>query len=61
MKASYSALPSDWPIALELIESGKVIFKPMISEIIALEDIQSAFQQLLKPDAKWVQVVVAFE
>jgi (R,R)-butanediol dehydrogenase/meso-butanediol dehydrogenase/diacetyl reductase len=61
MKASYGALPGDWPIALELIESGNVILKPMISEIIPLEDIQSAFQQLLKPDVKWVQVVVAFE
>lgn len=33
----------------------------MISKLIPLEDIQAAFQELLKPDTDWVQAVVAFE
>jgi len=61
MKTSYGTLTHEWPIAVWLLESKKVQVKPMISEVIPLKDIQKAFQELLKPDTPWVQVVVGFE
>ena len=61
MKTSYGMLPHEWPIAMCLLESRKIQVKPMISNVIPLKDIQEAFQELLKPDTTWVQVVVAFE
>jgi len=61
MQTVYGTVPGDWLLAVQLIESGKIRVKPMISEIIALKDIQQTFQQLLKPDNPWVQVVVGFE
>ena len=61
MKTSYVTLTHEWPIAVWLLESKKVQVKPMISEVIPLKDIQQAFQELLNPDASWVQVVVGLE
>jgi len=61
MKTSYGTLTHEWPIAVWLLESKKVQVKPMISEVIPLKDIQQAFQELLNPDASWVQVVVGLE
>lgn len=61
MKTSYGTLPHEWLIAVWLLESKKVQVKPMISEVIPLRDIQKAFQELLKPETSWVQVVVGFE
>ena len=61
MKAIYGALRSEWPIALELLETKRIKVEPLITHIIPLNDIQYAFQELLKPDTGWVQAVVAFE
>ena len=61
MKTSYGALFHEWPIAMWLLESKKIQVEPIISNVIPLEDIQKAFQELLKPDTTWVQAVVAFE
>ena len=61
MKASYGALASEWPIALWLLESGRIEVEPMITHIIPLRDIQEAFQELLKPDTSWIQAVVSFD
>ena len=61
MKATYGTLPSEWPLALWLLESKKVDVEPLITNIIPLEDIQEAFQELLKPDTSWIQTVVSFE
>ena len=61
MKTSYGTLSHEWPMAMWLLESKRIQVKPMISNVIPLKDIQKAFQELLKPDTTWVQVVVAFE
>ena len=58
MKASYGALNSEWLISLGLMQEKKIQTKPMISRIIGLPEIQGAFQELLRPDTKEVQVVV---
>jgi 2-desacetyl-2-hydroxyethyl bacteriochlorophyllide A dehydrogenase len=61
MKAVYGALADEWPIASKLLESRRISVKPLISKIVSLGEIQEAFQELLKPNTGWVQVVVAFE
>ena len=61
IKTSYGTLAGEWPIVMSLLERRKVQVQPMISKLIPLEDIQAAFQELLKPDTDWVQAVVAFE
>ena len=61
MEAIYGALRSEWPIALELLESKRIKVEPLITHIVPLLDIQNAFQELLKQDTEWVQAVVAFE
>ena len=60
MKAVYGTLRSEWPIALGLLADKKIQTDPLITHVIPLEDIQSAFQEILKPDTEWVQAVVAF-
>jgi (R,R)-butanediol dehydrogenase/meso-butanediol dehydrogenase/diacetyl reductase len=61
IKTSYGTLAGEWPMAMGLLERGKVQVQPMISKLIALDDIQTAFQELLRPDTNWIQAVVAFE
>lgn len=61
MKTSYGILPHEWPIAMWLLESKKIQVKPLISNVIPLQDIQKTFLELLKPDTTFVQVVVSFE
>jgi threonine dehydrogenase-like Zn-dependent dehydrogenase len=61
IKAVYGTRAGEWPMAMALLERRKVRVQPLISKVIPLEDIQAAFQELLKPDTNWVQAVVAFE
>jgi (R,R)-butanediol dehydrogenase/meso-butanediol dehydrogenase/diacetyl reductase len=61
VKASYGTLAGEWPMAMSLLERRKIQVQPLISKLIPLEDIQTAFQELLRPDTDWVQAVVAFE
>jgi len=61
IKTSYATVAGDWPLAMGLLERRKVQVQPMISKLIALDDIQTAFQELLRPETTWVQAVVAFE
>ena len=58
MKACYSSLNSEWPIALALMEQKKIATRPMITKVIGLEEIQPTFQELLQPDNAQVQVIV---
>ena len=58
VKACYGSLNSEWLISLALMAEKKIQTKPMITQIIGLEEIQEAFQELLKPDTPQVQVVV---
>jgi len=59
LQASFSSLPEDWRIALDLMRSGKVSVAPMLSEdsFIPLEDIQQAFESLVKPSTQLQMVV----
>lgn len=61
IKAVYGTRAGEWPMAMALLERRKVQVQPLLSKVIPLEDIQAAFQELLKPDTNWVQAVVAFE
>ena len=59
MQASFGARTEDWRIALELIRSGKVTVEPMLSEagFIPIEEIQQAFEALVKPTVQLQMVV----
>ena len=59
MQVSFSSDPDDWRIALDLFKTGKVNIGPMLSEeeIIPLDEIQSAFESLIKPTTQ-LQLVV---
>ena len=61
IKAVYGSRAGEWPMAMALLEQRKVQVQPILSTLVPLEDIQAAFQELLKPDTDWVQAVVAFE
>ena len=59
LQASFGGTTEDWSIALELIRSGKVRIDPLLSEadFIPMDDIQQAFDALVKPTTQ-LQVVV---
>ena len=58
-KASWGSTPSDWHVALNMMASGKLSMDQLVLEesYIPLEDIQSAFEALVKPSTQ-VQMVV---
>jgi threonine dehydrogenase-like Zn-dependent dehydrogenase len=58
MKAAYGYLPSEWLPVMWLLETGQVTVSPMITSVVPLSDIQSAFQELMNPDTPWVQAVI---
>ena len=59
LQVSFGQRPEDWRVALDLFRSGKVTIEPMVSEadFIRLDDIQQAFESLVKPTTQ-LQVVV---
>lgn len=61
IKAVYGSRAGEWPVAMALLERRKIQVQPLISKVIPLDDIQGAFQELLRPGTEWVQAVVAFE
>jgi len=61
IKAVYGTPASEWTAAMALLERRQVAVQPLISKLLSLDDIQAAFQELLRPDTDWVQAVVAFE
>ena len=58
-QASWVSLPQDWRTAIEFAQSGKISMQPLLSEasIIPLEDIQSAFEALMKPSSQLQMVL----
>ena len=58
LKACYGHLNHEWLISLALMAEKKIQTKPIITQIIDLKGIQAAFQELLRPDTKQIQVVV---
>ena len=61
MQASFGTQPQDWPIALELMRTGKVSVDHMLSgtNFVPLEGIQGAFEALCQPTTE-LQMVVQF-
>ena len=59
LQASFGTQPEDWRVALELMRAGLVNVEPMIGEtnFLPLDDIQGAFESLMKPSGQ-VQMVV---
>jgi threonine dehydrogenase-like Zn-dependent dehydrogenase len=57
--SSWGSLPGDWKIALDLMASGKVSVKHLLSETsyVPLEGVQKAFQELMKPSSQLQMVV----
>lgn len=57
--SSWGSVPGDWKIALDLMASGKIAVKPLLSEasFVPLEGIQKAFQELMKPSNQLQMVV----
>ena len=62
LATSFSTMPEDWLIALDLLRTGKARTGPMLSErsFIALDDIQAAFEALIRPSTQ-LQMVVRME
>ncbi|MBI4220369.1 MAG: zinc-binding dehydrogenase [Chloroflexi bacterium] len=58
-QTSWGSAPGDWKIALELMRTGKISMKLLLSEssFIPLEGIEKAFSALMKPSTQ-LQVVV---
>jgi len=59
VQASFGTLPEDWTVALDLIKSGKVSVDHMLSDanFLSLDDIQGAFESLMKPSTQLQMVV----
>jgi 2-desacetyl-2-hydroxyethyl bacteriochlorophyllide A dehydrogenase len=59
LQAVFGTLPEDWRIALELMRSGKVTVAPLLpsTSFIPLDDIQEAFEALIKPTTQLQMVV----
>ena len=59
LRTTFGAVIGDWRIALELMRSGKVRVDPLLSEadFIPMDEIQQAFEALVKPTTQ-LQVVV---
>ncbi|NQW17716.1 MAG: zinc-binding dehydrogenase [Chloroflexi bacterium] len=58
-KASWGSLPSEWPVALNMMAKGQLSMASLILEqsYVPLEGIQAAFEALVKPSSQ-VQMVV---
>ena len=59
MQTSFGQTPEDWTMALDLLQSGRVTVGPMLSEeqIIPLDQIQHAFETLIKPTTQLQMVI----
>ena len=60
IQSTWGGRHEDWKIALELLRTGKIIVGPMLtsSSFIPLDDIQDAFESLIKPTTQLQMVVV---
>ena len=59
MRTTFGARWQDFRVAMDLIRTGKITIAPMVSEagFIPLEDIQSAFEALMKPTTQLQMVI----
>ncbi len=58
-QSSWGSKPADWKVSLDLMKSGKISMKPLLSEssFVPLEGIQKAFEALMKPSTQLQMVV----
>ncbi len=58
-QSSWGSRPGDWKLSLDLMKSGKISMKPLLSEssFLPLEGIQKAFEALMKPSTQLQMVV----
>ncbi len=61
LNTTFGGEPYDWQVALDLISTGQINLQPMIldTDFIGLENIQEAFEDLIKPSTQ-VQMVIKF-
>ena len=61
LETTFSSTSNDWKIALNLIENGKIITKPMLPDtsFVHIDNIQQAFEDLVNPSSQ-LQMVVRF-
>ena len=61
LNTTFGGVPFDWQVAMNLIESGSITLEPLLADtdILAIDDIQAAFEALLKPSTQ-VQMVIKF-
>ena len=59
LKASFGTQPEDWRVSLELMRAGLVNVEPLLGDtnFLPLDDIQGAFESLMRPSSQ-VQMVV---
>lgn len=62
LQGTFGAQAEDWQIALELLRSDKITVSPFLSKIgfIPIEDIQAAFESLVKPTTQ-LQLIVRLQ
>ena len=60
LRVSFASRPEDWRIALNMLSTGKISGEALVTDtsIIALDDIQAAFEGLMKPSSQ-LQVVIS--
>jgi len=60
-RTSFASEPEDWRISLQLLSSGRISASALMSEasVISLEEIQQAFEGLMKPSSQ-LQMVINF-
>ncbi len=59
LQASFGTQPEDWRVALDLIKAGRVSVEHLLSDtnFLPLDDIQAAFESLMKPSTQLQMVV----
>jgi L-iditol 2-dehydrogenase len=51
IKGSYGGASLDWDRVLNLVSAGRIQLKPLISEIMPLQDVQEGFEKLRRKEA----------
>ena len=61
LNTTFGGVPFDWQVAMNLIRSGSISLEPLLAEtdILVIDDIQAAFEALVRPSTQ-VQMVIKF-
>ena len=58
MKVSHGTEARDWQISVSLLDTGMVRVGKLRSRVVPLDEIDSAFRELLTPRTGLIQVIV---